>query len=246
MMHHEKHGRKKARSMLSKAGYANCGGHFARGGHVKSDKAQDAKMVAEGVHEHESALHKGEKKTKLRLKDGGCADGGMAKPRADRLRRGGKTKHGKPHTQVNIAIGRSHPQPVPVPKPVPVPVPAGGPPGAGPMAGPPPGAGPMPPPDGGGAPPMGLKRGGRAKRADGGALKDILIGQGLKGASQALPLAMAALKKGGKVASDSGRDMKGGMPAGHFKKGGRTKVYPIDDGAGGGLGRLEKAKAYGA
>ena len=238
MMQHESHGRKRARALLNRTGYK-------AGGHVKSDKAQDAKMVAEGVHEHESHMHKGQKKTKLRLKDGGCADGGMAKPRADRLRRGGKTKAHKPHTQVNVVVGRSHPAPVPVPKPVPVPVPGGAP---GPMAGPPPGAGPMPPPDGsmapGGAPPIGLKRGGRAKRADGGGLKDILIGQGLKGASAALPIAMAALKKGGKVASGSGRDMKGGMPAGHFKRGGKT--YPIKDGAGGGEGRLQKAKAYGA
>lgn len=39
-----------------------------------------------------------------------------------------------------------------------------------------------------------------------------------------------------------------GIPAG-LKKGGRAKKsfkYPIDDGAGGGEGRLEKAKAYGA
>lgn len=199
MMQHEGHGRKRARALLSRAGYR-------AGGHVKAE-------VVKGVHAHESALHPGEKKTPAKkLKDGGCADGGMAKPRADRLKRGGKA-HGhkghKSHTTVNVLVGRSHPQPVPVPKPVPVPVPAGGPPG-GPIAGPPPGAGPMPSPDGGGAPPpMGLK-------------------------------------KGGRVASDSGRDKKGGMPEGHFKKGGRTKGYPIDDGSGGGLGRLEKAKAYGA
>lgn len=219
MMHHEKHGRKKARAMLGRAGYK-------AGGHVKAhpDEAEDKALIKKEV--KPSALKK-------HLKDGGCADGGMAKPRADRLARGGKAKGHKSHTTVNVVVGRSHPQPVPVPKPVPVPVPGGAP--GGPMAGPPPGAGPMPPPpDGGGAPPMGLKRGGRAKRAGGGGtpIKDILIGEGLK-----------ALKSGGK-ASDSGRGTKGGIPAGHFKRGGKT--YPIEDGAGGGLARMQKAKAYGA
>ena len=55
-------------------------------------------------------------------------------------------------------------------------------------------------------------------------------------------------KRGGRTKDkiDNQRDTKGGMPAGHFKKGGRTKAYPIEDGAGGGEGRLEKIKAYGA
>jgi hypothetical protein len=210
MMQREGHGRKRARTLLNKSGYGHIGGHFAKGGHVKghSDEKEDEALIKREV-----------KKTALKhkLRDGGCAEGGSVKPRADRLARGGKAKgkHGKPHTQVNIAIGRSHPQPVP--SPVPVPVPGGAPPG-GPMAGPPPGAGPMPPPDGGmppGGPPMGLKRGGRAKS----------------------------------VASDSGRDEKGGMPAGHFKKGGRAKgkyPVPMQFGGGGGKGRLEKIKDYGA
>ena len=52
----------------------------------------------------------------------------------------------------------------------------------------------------------------------------------------------AKRSKGGK-ASDSQRDEKGGMPKGHFRKGGRAKdSYPIDSGAGGGLARLEKAE----
>jgi hypothetical protein len=37
----------------------------------------------------------------------------------------------------------------------------------------------------------------------------------------------------------------GGPPPMMRKSGGRTVAYPIDSGAGGGLGRLEKAKAYG-
>lgn len=189
----ERHPRKNARAMLSKSGYR-------AGGHVKKhpDEAEDKKLIKKEV-----------KKTALKLRDGGCADGGATKPRADRLARGGKAhgKHGKSHTTVNVVVGAGHnrPVPVPVPKPVPVPVDPNAMAGAG---GPPPGAGPMPPP--GGMPPQGFK-------------------------------------KGGKVKVDSQRDTVKGIPVGQFAKGGRTKdSYPIKDGAGGGLGRIAKAKAYGA
>lgn len=202
MTEHSK--RKKARSMLSKAGYAKVGGHM---------KGDDEK-IATGVHEHESAMHPGKKKTPIRLRDGGVAEGSEPKPRADRMSRGGHAKHkGKGHTTVNVMVGSGHPQPVPVPVPKPVPVPvnagAGGPPGAGPMPMPP---GGVPDPN---APPMGLKTGGRAK-------KDKI---------------------------DSQRSPIKGISDGQFKKGGRTRskyTAPMEDGAGGGLGRLEKAKAYGA
>jgi hypothetical protein len=40
---------------------------------VKKDKAQDKSMVKKGVKQHESALHKGEPKTELKLKTGGRA-----------------------------------------------------------------------------------------------------------------------------------------------------------------------------
>jgi hypothetical protein len=40
---------------------------------VKMDKAQDKSMVKKGVKQHESALHKGEPKTELKLKTGGRA-----------------------------------------------------------------------------------------------------------------------------------------------------------------------------
>lgn len=193
--------RKKARALLSRSGYKT-------GGHVKhSDEAEDKSLIKKEV--KPSALKK-------KLADGGCADGGNPKPRADRLKRGGRAKHHgkKPsHTQVNVIVGHGGQKAVPVPKPVPVPVPVGGPGGAGPMAGPPGGA-PMPPPDQsggmGGPGPMGLKKGGRAKRSMGG----------------------------------NDREKMPGMPMGHFKRGGKT--YPIKDGAGGGEGRLEKKKAYGA
>ena len=201
--------RKKAREMLGRMGYK-------AGGHVKAhpDEAEDKALIKREV-----------SKAKIKLKCGGMAEGGDVKPRADKLKRGGKThgKHSKGHTTVNVVVGaHSKPQPVPVPVPV-----GGPPPGAGGPPMPPPpdgGAGMMPPGGPGGAPggpPMGLKTGGRAKRDMGGAAP-------------------------GPKASNSQRDPIGGMPDGHFKKGGKTKGYPIETGSGGGIARLDKAKAYGA
>lgn len=192
--------RKAARKKLTGMGYSV-------GGHMKGDDEK----IAKGVHEHESALHKGEKKTRLKLKDGGCADGGDVKPRADRMNRGGKSKHKGGHTTVNVVVAGQHPKPVPVPVPKPVPVPVNAGP-AGPVGGPPPGAGPMPDPN---APPMGLKSGGRAK--------------------------------GPTFKMDSQRSPARNSSPGQFAKGGRTKMpVPMRDGSGGGLGRLAKAKEYGA
>jgi hypothetical protein len=195
--------RKKARDILSKGGYK-------AGGHVKghSDEAEDRMMVKKMV-----------KKPALKLKDGGVAEGDAPKPRADRLARGGKArgKHGKPHTQVNVIVAGQHPKPVPVP----VPVGANAAPGGAPMPMPPPGAGPggpPMPPDGG--PPMGLKRGGRAKGS----------------------------KPEKTEPFGSQREPIKGLPDGMFKKGGRTaKKFPVpmSAGSGGGKGRLEKIKDYG-
>jgi len=51
---------------------AKCsGGKMKEGG--KTDKVQDKAMVKKGVKQHESALHKGEPKTELKLKTGGRA-----------------------------------------------------------------------------------------------------------------------------------------------------------------------------
>ena len=99
--------------------------------------------------------------------------------------------------------------------PRPVPVPV--PMGAGP-GGPPPGMGPGGPP----MPPPGLGAG------PGGPPPGMNRGGRAKG----------------KKMGDSQRDKKGGMPDGHFRKGGKTKAkfpVPMGAGGGGGLGRLEKA-----
>lgn len=140
MSEHSK--RKKARAMLSKAGYAKVGGHLSH-----PDEAQDKALIKREV--KASALRN-------KLKDGGCAEGGMTKSRADRKGRG------KGHTTVNVVVAGQHPKP----QPVPVPVPAGGPAPKAPVApagltGP---GGPMPP-DAGGPPPGQFKKGGRPRAA---------------------------------------------------------------------------------
>lgn len=139
---------KKARGHLSRMGYR-------AGGHVKKheDEAEDKAL-----------LKKEMKKAKIKLKDGGAAEGKEPKMRADRLRRGGKAKAGKggkSHVTVNVVNAHQQPKPVPVPVPVPAGGPGGPPPG-GPMAGPPPGMG-GPPPDQG--PPPGMNRGGKVKKS---------------------------------------------------------------------------------
>lgn len=209
MAEHEK--RKRARDMLSRGGYS-AGGHLSK----HTDKNASKHEIVDAVHEHEGALHKGSPKTRIRLRDGGLAAGGMARPRGDRKSRGGK---GKGHTTVNVVVGHGGSQPHPVPIPVPVPPGNGMPPGGPPM-----------PPD----PTMGAVPGGLAGAGPGG---PPIPGQKHGGRT--------GYKRGGSVKIGSQRDPIKGMPMGQFKKGGRTS-YPIEDGAGGGLGRLEKAKEYGA
>ena len=66
-----------------------------RAGGGRTDEAQDARMIREGVHEHEGALHPGKPKTKLKLADGGCADGGRSHRRMDRARRAAGGRSGQ-------------------------------------------------------------------------------------------------------------------------------------------------------
>lgn len=182
--------RKKARALLARTGYKS-------GGHVKghSDEAADKKLIAREV-----------KKSALKLKDGGCADGGVTKSRADRLKRGGKVKGGKTVVNVNIIGGQKDAAPKPVPIPVPMP-------GAGAPPMPPPGGpgGPMPPDMAGpGGPPMGLKRGGRAKASmapKAGSQRDKIAG-----------MPMGQFKKGGRTRMLVPMDAGGGGAKGRLEK----------------------------
>lgn len=184
----EKSHRKSARRKL-------CAGGYKMGGHVKKKKHPDEA-------EDKALIKKEMKRAKIKLKDGGKAEGRAPKTRADKPHRGS-------HVTVNVVNAGHRPTPPPMmgrpPMPPPGMGPGGPPPGMVPPGGPPPGGPPMPPP--------GMKKGGRVKK------------------------------------DDSQRDEKGGMPMGHFKRGGKTKAkftVPMEDGAGGGLGRLAKIKAYGA
>lgn len=128
--------------------------------------------ATKAVHEHEGHLHKGEKKTKIKLARGGVS-GQKAAKRLDKpvrshgstsdrtpYKSGGRTKHKDKHsgTKVNVIVAGGGGQQPPMMPPHPPMPPAGmAPPPKPPMA-PPPGAPPggmMPPPGGapGGMPP---------------------------------------------------------------------------------------------
>ena len=135
-------------SHAAKARVKHILGH-KRGGAAHSDEAADRKLFKKMMAEHEA------KEAKMH----GHKSGG----RLDKRARGGGTKKGKHHTQVNIVVAPHHggsPSPdggAPAGAGAVPPTPLPG----GPM--PPPGAGPMMPPPGG--PPM--KRGGRAYKRGG-------------------------------------------------------------------------------
>lgn len=176
------------------------------------------KEVDSGVHQHESHMHKGEKKTKLKLATGGHAEGGKASKRGDKMNRapfksGGHTKHSKGGTKVNVIV----------------------------------------------APGGGQQQGGDPKQAfqAGAQMGAKAVAQKMAGGHPPMPPGGAGgpppPPMGGAPGPGAGGPpppgMGGGMPPkppGMMNKGGRTKAYPIDDGAGGGEGRKEKAKAYGA
>lgn len=135
----------KANSRLKSCGYN-------RGGKVHEDEAQDKKLIKKEM-----------SKAKIKLKDGGSADGKMSKSCVGKYARGGGTKSNKKGTTVNVIVASgSKPQPG-------GPMPGAMPPGAGgpPMMPPRP---PMAPPAGAGGPPPGampphppMQRGGTIK-----------------------------------------------------------------------------------
>lgn len=152
--------RKKARDVLTRAGY-KVGGHLAR----KADevgKHEIEEGVKKGIREHENQEHGG-KHSRIHLRDGGTADGMAGGGRPD------KKPRGKGKTTVNVMVapqggGASPPHPVPVPVPMKPPMGAGPgmPPGAPPPGMPPAG---MPP----GGPPPGLRPGMGPMKAGGAA-----------------------------------------------------------------------------
>lgn len=174
--------RDKAREMVARTGHelpAKSLHRYARGGGLskEEDERQDERDIAHGVHEHEDALHHGERKTKIKLKAGGHVEGEAARHHLGRRARGGPT--GKKGTHVNVIVapqGGGDRPPMggpptamapPPPRPAPAPPMAAPPPR--PAMAPPPGAGMMPP-GGGMRPPGMMKRGGGVKhRASGGA-----------------------------------------------------------------------------
>lgn len=142
-------------------------------------------------------------------------DGGCAEGSAPKMRADRLARGGKPKgkTVVNVIVGgHGQQQPQAVPVPKPVPVPV-------PVGGVGPGAGPGP----GGIPAAGPAPMPIVPPDQGGAPPP-------------------GLKTGGRARNISGRNPIKGIPAGHFKRGGKTG-YPISGGAAGGLARLEKAKA---
>lgn len=137
-------------------------------------------------------------------------EGSKPSVRLDKFARGGKVKKGA--TNVNVIIApQGGGMPVPAPG---LPPPALGPASPPPML--PPGIGP------GGPPMMPQRRGGRAY-ASGGSVKE------------------EGMRNGTQVQHTDGKNDGGDIYRGKqitYAKGGAA--YPIEDGAGGGLGRLEK------
>ena len=186
-MHQGVHsGRERARRVCESAGY-KIGGTLGR----KEDTESDVRMIKSAISQHERHDHKGEKPTRVRLRHGGRAEGGMAGNRLDQQGRkpgGGK---GKGHTNITVNVaphppgaggppgmgtpGNGLPPGLGLPpRPAAAPPPAAPPPMMPPRPMPPPGAGAMPPggmPGGpgmaGGMPPRPMiKRGGRASGGD--------------------------------------------------------------------------------
>lgn len=192
---------------------------YAHGGHVHSDEAADKALIKKTV-----------KKEALKV------DGKKPHHRADKYARGGRTKGGKTHINVNV-MPQNPMQPSRVPVPVPVQTPPAPPAGMAPGA-PPPGA--MPPggmpPRPGMMPPGGMPM---PMRKSGGRIKDG-------------PTWKEGLRNGTKVQATPGKDHSDNL----------KKPYPVTratggranfgekmkapkqpkHGAAGGLGRLEKTK----
>lgn len=304
--------RSKAHDLISKTGNERPegqmrNGYKAGGGITKEeDEKQDEHDIAKGVHEHESHLHKGEPKTKL--KAGGKVEGEHARHHMGKRARGGRAgKEGKGHvTNVIVAPqgggGGGMRPPMPPQQAMPAPRPAAPPPPPPPQGGPPAG---MPP--GAGGPPMGMRppgamkrgghvqeraRGGRTQKTEEAGVPSESLMQANKGGhvrkrdvggSAGVPSdptqlnpqqlqRIAQIRKQeamAKQAQQQGGGMQGPMgaaPAARMagspsvpmqKRGGEVHVkehvrrasgghVSMEAGAGGGEGRIEKAREYGS
>lgn len=238
----------------------------------KADGGVPATRFNEGPIEHSNFMNRGGKTGCEHMARGGKIRTGNhggdgyyegTRPIGGRIARahGGRAK-GKTNIVINIGE-KGGQQPMPPMPPIQAPtrppmMPPGPPPG---MAGPPggPGGPPMPPPSMAGGPPPGMmprKRGGRTNRDDGGRAQ-WAMGRQAKNLRDDNEVTDTARKTGGdpvfdpmapEQASKRLRDT-GSLK---YKKGGRT-IKPkqgvdvhMSAGAGGGLGRLEKARRYGA
>ena len=179
----------------------------------RSDEAEDRLMIKRAMGEHDRQLHPG-KHTRLKLADGGAAEGGASARRLDRGGRSGKAKGKGSHVNVIVAPGGGGQD-----RPVPVPVPAGGPPGLPPRP-------PMAPPAGPGMVPPGMPPAGLAR-------PPMAAGMPPPGM---MPPGMMPRRKGGRVRADGGR-------AEADEAHGKTTGMPHMTGGGhSGIGRLQKAK----
>ncbi len=200
---------------------------YADGGEVDADAMQ--KMASVAGNQKASLAGTKSAMESLGRKRGGKVKGAKSHARLDRYARGGKVKNKGTNVTVVVAPqggGDKPPMPIPAMPPQGA-MPPPRPPMAPPMAGPP----MMPPP---GMPPR--RSGGRAY-AKGGAVKDG-------------PAWKEGLRNGTQVSHTDGKsDTKDIVRPRQvtYKRGGKVEasskvVHNIDDGAGGGLGRLEKIK----
>lgn len=252
---HEHHSKKRVRELLARTGHHHGlhGGHFRIGGNIAehADAAQDKreidKAVRAGIEQHEAHDHPGEKKTRLRLRDGGMADGMMSEGRADKAPRG-KKGGAKNHIAIVIAPqggGQQPPQKVPVPVPVgahpPAPPPAAppAPPPRPPM--PPAGAPPMGgmPPGAGAPPPMMRKAGGRTSRRSADSFAEKTTPPNAQQYGEDMPMKMERPEQ--EIETAEGQ-RKGGRA--HHARGGEVgpgRVRNMRAGSGSGEGRKEKS-----